>query len=222
MEDIRKANNLTKRSLIAEAVGGRRGLQVLDVGCGCGGDLHKWRAVGARVDMCDPSSDSLDEAQRRANDMKYKVRFIHGDVRDCPKKLYDLVCFNFSIQYIFADHLTFIQSIKAIRQRLKPGGVLVGCVPDAQSILDHLPFRDSMGNWMEAVNQVGFGGFGETVNVFLTDTPYYNHGPHPESLCYRDMLTAHLESKGVLLEKWDGFEGEPLQRLYSKFLYRLY
>ena len=41
MEDIRKANNLVKRSLIEHVCQGRRGLQVLDVGCGCGGWLSQ-------------------------------------------------------------------------------------------------------------------------------------------------------------------------------------
>ena len=126
---------------------------------------------------------------------------------------------NFSV---LTDHTTFIQSVKAIRQRLKPGGILVGCVPDATHILDSLPFRDPLGNWMEANGPVGFGGFGETIRVFLTDTPYYSQGPHPEPMMYRDMLTTHLEAKGLLLEAWEQFDGEPLQRLYSKFIYRLY
>lgn len=222
MEDIRKANNLVKRSLIEHVCQGRRGLQVLDVGCGCGGDLLKWKAAGARVDMCDPDPDSLVEARRRAEGLKYRVRFFEGDIRSCPQKQYDVVCFNFSLHYIFQDRDTFIQSIKAIRQRLRRGGVLIGCIPDARSILDALPFRDPLGNTFEPRGRTGFGDFGEQVEVRLVDTPFYSQGARPEPLAYPDALTSHLEQKGIMLEHWERFDGEPLQQLYSKFLYRLY
>jgi len=33
---------------------------------------------------------------------------------------------------------------------------------------------------------------------------------------------SHLEQKGVLLEAWERFDGTPLQKLYSKFMFRLY
>ena len=222
MEEIRKANNLVKRSLIEQVCRDRRGLQVLDVGCGCGGDLLKWKAAGARVDMCDPDLDSLDEARRRADGLKYRVRFIEGDVRACPKKQYDVVCFNFSLHYIFSDRDTFIQSITAIRQRMKPGAVLMGCMPNAQHILDALPFHDPLGNTFRACGRTGFGDFGEQVEVQLVETPFYINGPRPEPLAYKDMLVSTLEQKGVMLEMWEQFDGTPLQQLYSKFLFRLY
>ena len=222
MEAIRKSNNIIKRSLIEGVTSGVRGLQVLDVGCGCGGDILKWKAAGARVDMCDPDPDSLEEARRRADGLKYRVKFIHGDIRDCPKKQYDIICFNFSLHYIFQDHETFVQSIKAIRQRLKRGGVLMGCIPDARYILDALPFRDDMGNRVESLGITGFGGFGENIEVQLADTPFYSQGSKPEPLAYVDALTAHLEQKGVMLEYMERFDGCSLQRLYSKFLYRMY
>lgn len=222
MEEIRKSNNLVKRSLIEHICKNRQGLQVLDVGCGCGGDLFKWKAAGARVDMCDPDRDSLGEARRRAEGLKYRVRFFEGDVRSCPQKQYDVICFNFSLHYIFQDRETFIQSVKAIRQRLRRGGVLFGCIPDAHHILDSLPFRDPLGNTFRSRGRTGFGEFGEQIDVQLVDTPFYSQGSRPEPLAYRDMLVSHLEQKGVLLERWERFDGTPLQRLYSKFIFRLY
>ena len=63
---------------------------------------------------------------------------------------------------------------------------------------------------------------GEQVEVRLVDTPFYSQGARPEPLAYPDTLTSHLEQKGIMLEHWERFGGEPLQQLYSKFLYRLY
>lgn len=219
MENVRKSNNLIKRSLIEE-VCVKKGMSVLDVGCGCGGDLSKWKSVGAKVDMCDPDSESLDEAARRAKNLKYKVNFIHGDIRACPKKKYDVICFNFSLHYIFQDYKTFSQNIWAIRERLTNGGVLMGCIPDAHYILPD--FSDEMGNYMRPLDnkRIGFGNFGEFISVYLADTPFYNAtGVRTEPLAYRDILISSLEQKGIMLRKWERFEGEPIQRLYSKFIF---
>ena len=49
MEEIRKYHNESKRLLIQSAT--REGDSILDVGCGFGGDLQKWRHVP--VSLCD-------------------------------------------------------------------------------------------------------------------------------------------------------------------------
>ena len=53
MEEIRKYHNESKRLLIQSAT--REGDSILDVGCGFGGDLQKWRHAGANISMCEPN-----------------------------------------------------------------------------------------------------------------------------------------------------------------------
>jgi len=60
MEEIRKNHNNAKRDLIQSVT--RDGDQILDVGCGFGGDLQKWHKCGANMSMCDPESEALIEA----------------------------------------------------------------------------------------------------------------------------------------------------------------
>ena len=86
MEDIRKSHNLVKRYLIQRVVGTFRGStpRVLDAGCGFGGDIKKWMMLqnGVKLDMCDPSSEALNEAKSRANSMRYtSINFFCGDIQ---------------------------------------------------------------------------------------------------------------------------------------------
>lgn len=218
MESVRKSNNDIKRAIIQDACHGKRGAQVLDVGCGFGGDLKKWSHCGARIDMCDPDVNALEEAKSRAKSMNMNVKFFHGDVRSCPNKKYDVICFNFSLHYIFESRELFHQNIKAIKSRLKKGGILVGCIPDATSIIMNTPYKDEYGNVIVRKQGSGLGDFGERIFVQLSDTPFYKDGPRPEPLAYKDLLVTHLEHKGVLLEKWEQFGHEhQIQKLYSTF-----
>jgi SAM-dependent methyltransferase len=146
METIRKYHNSVKRALIESST--KPGDRVLDVGCGFGGDLGKWERVGVtQLDACDPSEESLLEATNRAPTFKkLKPHFFHGDIFSCPKKQYDVVCYNFSLHYIFGSRELFFKSIKGIRSRMKDGSVLIGCVPDSESILMSTPFEDFFKN----------------------------------------------------------------------------
>ena len=103
MEEIRQHHNLVKRQLIQSAT--RQGDSVLDVGCGFGGDLQKWIHANVRtLDMCDPNAVALIEAKSRASKLKIPVTFYHGDILSCPSnKKYDVICYNFSLHYIFEN-----------------------------------------------------------------------------------------------------------------------
>lgn len=217
MDAVRTSNNLIKRKLIQSVASGNK--QVLDVGCGCGGDLKKWQHAGIRcLDMCDPDADSLREAELRAQSIGMKPKFFHGDINSCPHKKYDIICFNFSLHYIYESADLFFKSISGIKKRLKIGGKLVGCIPDSESILEYTPFSDELGN--KFLKKGGYGEFGEKLFVQLADTPFYKDGMRSEPICYKDMLITHLERKGVKLVIWERFPIEhEIQKFYSTFIF---
>jgi SAM-dependent methyltransferase len=216
MEELRKTHNEAKRSLI-EAVT-REGNSVLDVGCGFGGDLQKWHRCGANISMCDPEPSALVEARSRAKNMRIRVNFYEGDVRACPNRKHDIVCYNFSLHYIFATKELFHASIREIRKRVKPGGHLVGIIPDSEKIVFKTPLVDDRGNFFK-LKACGNGGFGEKLFVHLVDTPFYADGPRSEPVAYKDLLVTHLEDAGFALLSWEGLEGNPISELYSKFIF---
>jgi len=182
----------------------------------------KWHRVGAEVTMCDPDPGSLSEARRRARQMGLTdVRFFHGDILGAPPDVqYDIVCYNFSLQYIFHSRSLFLKSIDCIKKCLKVGGHLVGCIPDSEHVLLNTPFRDSLGNTLALSPDSGRGGWGELLNVRLSDTPYYSGAWVSEPIAYKDLLVTHLDRLGIRLVAWEPFEGPAeISKFYSRFIF---
>jgi len=216
MEEIRRHHNEEKRKLIESVA--REGDSVLDVGCGFGGDLQKWRHARVNLSMCEPDTEALHEAKNRAKNMKIRVNFYHGDIESCPHRKYDIICYNFSLHYIFQTRELFTKTLREIKSRMKPGGKLIGIIPDSQQIIFRTPLNDSDGNFFK-IRGTSNGDFGEKLYVHLVDTPYYAEGPRPEPLAHRDLLVTHLENTGYSMEYWEGLEGNPISQLYSKFIF---
>ena len=220
MEEVRRYHNNVKRTLITSEVS--QGQKVLDVGCGFGGDLGKWESadVGC-LHACDPSEDALIEATSRAPTFKKlkKLKFFHGDIFACPREQYDVICYNFSLHYIFRDRDFFFKSLREIRNRMKPGSKLIGCIPDSESLLMSTPFRDKLGNTFLRNDASGYGNFGEKVFVFLTDTPFYKDGPKPEPIAYKDLLITHLSELGIRKVTWEPMTKFDVSKLYSVFIF---
>lgn len=214
MEEIRRYHNDQKRLLIEECA--REGMSVLDVGCGFGGDLQKWRHVKVNLSMCEPDATALEEAKKRAKHMR--VIFYHGDISACPHRKYDIICYHFSLQYVFQTRTLFEQTMKEIKKRIKPDGIVMGIVPDSMQIIFRTPLNDEDGNFFK-MRSTSNGDFGEKMYVHLVDTPYYADGPRPEPLAHKDILVTHLENMGFSLKRWEPLCGHPISQLYSKFIF---
>jgi SAM-dependent methyltransferase len=182
MDQLRKRHNQAKRDLINQWV--KPNAYVLDCGCGRGGDWHKWKAVRARIAAIDPDEKSLLEAEERALDIGIGVWFLGaGDIRQAAfAGPFDVVCYNFSIQYILGDH--FELSIKAIKLAVKPGGLLIGITPE-KSLIEAANSPDALGNVFEI--------HGDKVLMSLTDGPFYADGPKYEPLLDGNVLRQALE-----------------------------
>ena len=216
MEEIRKYHNEAKRILIQSATS--EGDSILDVGCGFGGDLQKWKHAGANISMCEPNLESLKEAKTRAKNMKIRVNFYEGDIFSCPHRKYDVICYNFALHYIFATKQLFEKSLLEVRNRMKPGGVFIGIVPNSDKIIMNTPVRDKLGNYF-LMKQTSSGNFGEKLYVHLAETPYYTDGPKVEPIAHKDMLFTYMEDLGFTLTLWEDLEGNPVSELYSKFCF---
>jgi len=209
MDALRRLHNNAKRRLIYEWV--TPGTKVLDCGCGRGGDWHKWKLVGAHVFAIDPDEEALLEAEQRAHDINLGVWFLgKGDIRQAAfAGPYDVVCYNFSIQYIIGPH--FQDSIKAIKCSLQTGGHLIGIAPDANRIRT-TKSPDIHGNTFEIVDE-------DKLKVHLVDGPFYADGPKIEPLLNPDVLIEALKPEFKLvywkpmLEKKSGF----ISDIYSQF-----
>ena len=215
MEQVRRDHNFSKRKLI-QAVA-KKGNDILDVGCGFGGDLHKWDSCDVNITMCEPSLVSLNEAKRRATEMNIGVEFHHGDIFACPDKQYDIVCYNFSLQYIFETQDFLEKSLDEIKKRLKKGGLLIGCIPDSEQLKRHHPFID------EFHNTFVIDEYQDKVHVYLSDTPYYKNGPIAEPIADKEKLRMMLSKRGIELRQWEKLvfkrNAKKISKLYSQFIF---
>lgn len=219
MEELRKLHNDCKRKLIFDCVEPKS--FVLDCGCGRGGDWWKWKSVRARVAAIDPDPESLKEAEARSHDMNFRVWFLGpGDIRQAAfAGPYDVVCYNFSMHYIFSDPKTFEESIKALGVSVRPGGYLIGITPDkarAEAMVDESgKFTDNLGNeFILGPNDL---------MVRLADGPFYADGPKSEPLLDAPVLVENLERVGFTLMTWEPMLKHPnglVSDLYSKFVFR--
>ena len=223
MEDIRKHHNNLKKLLIQSLTSNGKRQKVLDVGCGHGGDLHKWRHANVELHACDPDQESLEEAQKRAGAIGYRVKFYKGDILQCPpRERYDLICYNFALQYIFESEKLFLKSIECIVNHLHPSGKLFGCIPDSEMMMMFTPFKDHLGNFFQMGPRSGHGGYGEKLFVELVDTLYYQDGPKSEPIAYKDLLINALESRGMSMITWKPLDLKSfgtVTQMYSKFIF---
>lgn len=212
--DLRKLHNIIKRELIDSLCDCK---VILDAGCGCGGDLPKWKS-GMVVYACDPNEQSLLEARKRVRATKASVHFFNGDISNTPIQLYDAICYNFSIQYVFASKDLFFKTIDCIYNRTRVGSKLVGVVPDSEELMLHRG---------EYIRKSRFtGNFGDSVEFYIKDAPYYKNGPVSEPVCYKEILTKYLYDIGFQLDVWEhfvSFSTGTISDLYSKFIFtRIY
>lgn len=219
--DLRKYHNELKRHFIADVV--KEGQLILDAGCGCGGDLLKWSRHNVVVYGCDPNAESIKEAKRRVKSTKLKteVHFFNGDISSTPVQDYDIICYNFSIHYVFASEELFMKTLKNIKDRSKIGTKVIGVVPDSNEILLAPIFkRDQNGN--EFTKGKLDGNFGNLVKFCIAGSPYYKNGPITEPVCYKDLLVTYMERQGFELELWTPFVSFPtglISDLYAKFIF---
>lgn len=191
---MRRTHNQLKFEFLRDHV--KRGSQVLDMGCGFGGDFHKWGRIGANVIGADPSEFSLQEARRRFPD----ASLLEGDIFKVPRTLrFDVICFNFSLQYC-KPHLRL--ALQRCYELLRENGKIVGVIPDGSKIADrgeHYVRSDP-----------------EHITMYIPDSPYYQaYGPVTEPIVYKRDLTS--AARGLFeLVHWSDFS----DGIYSKFILR--
>ena len=214
-------HNDAKRQMIQRWV--LPGTKVLDCGCGRGGDWHKWKAARVHVFAIDPDEESLREAEQRAHDMQFGVWFLgQGSIIQAAfAGPYDVICYNFSLHYIFEDRETYDVSIKAIACSLNPNGLLMGVVPEkarAEAITDQYGhFKDSLGNECAILHG------GRRLSVRLVDGPFYADGGREEPILDANVLIQDLKKVGLELVLWEPMLPEPtglISDLYSKFVFK--
>ncbi|XP_046399015.1 mRNA cap guanine-N7 methyltransferase [Ischnura elegans] len=141
-------------------------VKVLDLGCGKGGDLIKWKVGRITHLLCaDVAETSIEQCKERYSDMMsrndgrrgppcmYTAEFIHADCtkerlrskyKDPSIKL-DLVSCQFAFHYCFESLQQADMMVRNAAESLSIGGFFIGTIPDANEIVKRLTLSDANG-----------------------------------------------------------------------------
>ncbi|KAM6217478.1 mRNA cap guanine-N(7) methyltransferase [Rhynchocyon petersi] len=168
---LRNFNNWMKSVLIGEFLEKVRqkkthDITVLDLGCGKGGDLLKWKKGRIKKLVCTDIADiSVKQCQQRYDDMKQRCRdneYLFGAefiTADCSKELlidkfrdpemyFDICSCQFVCHYSFESCEQADTMLRNACERLSPGGYFIGTTPNSFELIKRLEASetDSFGN----------------------------------------------------------------------------
>ena len=153
---LRNFNNWIKSVLISEHVKKIRNenrygkISVLDLGCGKGGDIKKWKIANvSRVTFVDVAEKSLEECKKRYEEAKrpnFEAEFIHLDATEelIADKLakenleHDLISSQFVVHYSFESYEKANTFLKNVSDSLKTGGYFIGTTTNSYELIKRL------------------------------------------------------------------------------------
>lgn len=132
-DGVRNSHNFIKAVLISRIP---VGVHILDLGCGQGGDLLKFRRRSPRsyrgIDVSHTAVRAAIERIRR-NPVHFRVRFECSDFTMARPwgraHLFDVVSCQFAVQYAFSSRETARVTLERIAGALRQGGLLLGSIP---------------------------------------------------------------------------------------------
>ncbi|KAG8133441.1 hypothetical protein E2320_011222 [Naja naja] len=161
---LRNFNNWIKSVLIGEFLDKVRqreqNITVLDLGCGKGGDLLKWRKgriniAGVSVQQCEQRFQDM-RNRGRQNDRFFSAEFITADsTKELLSERYkdnnmhfDICSCQFVYHYSFETYEQADMMLKNACEQLSPGGYFIGTTPDSYELVKRLESSEtnSFGN----------------------------------------------------------------------------
>uniref|UniRef100_A0A3P8WSH9 mRNA (guanine-N(7))-methyltransferase n=1 Tax=Cynoglossus semilaevis TaxID=244447 RepID=A0A3P8WSH9_CYNSE len=214
-------------------------VSVLDLGCGKGGDLLKWRKGGIDHLVCaDIAAVSVEQCQSRYEEMRRKSQFNDKIFRaqfiaaDCAKELlseklddpglmFDICSCQFVFHYSFESEQKADMMLRNACERLKPGGYFIGTTPDAFELVKRVETSDSLsfGNEVFRVSFQSKGSyplFGCQYHFSLEDVVDV-----PEFLVYFPLLehmAKRYNMRLVLKQRFSEFAEEKLKKEHHRRL----
>lgn len=164
---LRNFNNWMKSMLISDfierlRVEGCQSATVLDLCCGKGGDLLKWKIGNIKaVVMTDVADVALNHCRNRYEELRerftrerktaFDAYFIHADAtQDILREKYpdgikqfDIVSCQFALHYSFSSEQSARRLLSNASEALRAGGYFIGTLPDASSIMNFLRKGDN-------------------------------------------------------------------------------
>ncbi|KAF8969808.1 mRNA capping enzyme-domain-containing protein [Flammula alnicola] len=180
--------------------------KVLDMGCGKGGDMTKWaKAHVKELVGADIAAVSIDQARGRWSTLKQPRFDATFAAIDCytqplskafpPTKLaqpFDVVSMQFCMHYAFETVEKARCMLDNVSRHLRPGGVFIGTIPNADLLLEHLD--DIPPN----TDELSFGNSVYKITFENRERPLFGHK-------YWFFLQDAVENVPEYVVQWDNF-----------------
>ena len=198
---------------------------LLDIGCGRGGDIHKWNRLNIHsVTAIDINKAFILEAIRRYNqqafplNINYKFFYTYEcnvfqdffKMKDLPvHNTYDIVSCMFAFHYFWKNEFSLNKILQQISSSLKPGGYFIGVCPDGDIIHNLLSDYKSIKNNAVLINkkyQHTTKVIGNAIEFMLSGTLYFGENMISEEyLVYKDIFRETCEKYGLKLIEFTEF-----------------
>lgn len=199
-----------KRDFVEDALGGKEGRAILDVGCGGGSLAVELASRGHRVVGLDLSLSMISRAAVEAKDRDVSLQLLHADVRalQFDQQFDAVLCLDTTFGYF--DDRTNRKVIEGMQRALRHGGVLIMDVLNRDHVIEDLPHLC----WFEGEDCVCME---EAHFDFMTSrlevkrTIMEPNGQQTESAYSIRLYSAHelcdlLRQEGLLLTQMSGSE----------------
>ena len=235
--ELKKFHNAIKRNLITQYC--TNAPEYLDIGCGRGGDIQKLcDAKVGRVTGIDISPLEIAEAHRRLRETRShqtQFRFSCASALqwnpppDTPA--FDAIGCMFCIHYFFRDESTAAESIQKIASLLRPNGVFIGCVPDAEALTKfHSDGKVSKyltltAMWHESSSRPYGGSYIFDLHDTVTAKTSSSRGS-VEYLVHFDVLASLAQKNGLhlvdssIFQPPDDMPGSEVSQLFRWFVFK--
>lgn len=207
---LKKFHNTIKRLLLRKYASGVD--RLLDMCCGRGGDLSKWKDCRVKfVHGIDLSPGEIKEAKRRYADMHSKQGLVCefnpsdslGEHPLPPAKPFDVVTCMFALHYFFVSEKALQMFLSNVAKSLKTGGHFISTFPDGKQILACLANKSTLDMPQFKLAKKWSGSpkcFGSAFTFAITDT--VTHGGEEtqgsyEYLVFFNVLTQIAASFGL-------------------------
>ena len=116
--------------------------RILDCACGIGTQAIGLASLGYSVTASDISDGELDQAEKRAEENRVKIRFAHADFRalsDAFSEKFDIVIAMDNALPHMLSHSELEAAVKSIVNQTTEGGIFVASIRDYDALLQEKP-----------------------------------------------------------------------------------
>lgn len=207
---MRLFHNDVKSKLLESHIS--KGSTILDIGSGRGGDLGKWKNMGYKVYIVEPSQENIEEIKRRNKIYGVDIKkIIHAGIEDTEtivknmSEQVDAIVSFFSLTFLQKDEQSFQGLVETVSRVLKPGGKFLGIVLDGEKVYDifereNKDVYQTSSFKFERVGRWNEGQCGNKLITTLNDTDTMVKDT-TEYLFFFDPLVSAFGSKGIKIFK---------------------